>query len=350
MEIADHSAHEFYPNDVHRRAIYLYVNSNFSAPLIVDHFAKEGTIVPRRTVVDWLKRYDETGQIYNKSQEGKAHHKTIPDSTINKICELQDQNNATTLADIQSNLPDPKPSIASIGRILKQHDYTTKQLYNTPEAKNTDLTKAKRIEFIENAQDYFTENNVLYVDESPFSETMKRNRGRSKKGKKAIKLTRVTRGTNISVIAAIAPKYGLIYYETHQWSEKEGGVNGQRFLLFMNNLLKKSLLRTTPFHIILDNSRIHPRVELEDLFERKGRRNARHYLFYQAPYSPFLNICEEAFAMWKRHGQRSQLKGVQAVLAEIEAGKGQITPELCQKLYEHTLRFFPQMMDGEDIV
>jgi transposase len=147
---------------------------------------------------------------------------------------------------------------------------------------------------------------------------MKRKRGRSLKGIKAIKKSKVTKGINITVIAAMSPKYGLIYYETHIFSRTEGGVTADRFIIFLVNLLKHHLLHIKPFYFIMDNSRIHPRQEIEDLFNSQHSRKPKHHLFYLPPYSPFLDPLEEAFSVWKRHAQRSYLSSMQTLLDEIK--------------------------------
>jgi hypothetical protein len=103
--------------------------------------------------------------------------------------------------------------------------------------------------------------------------------GQSQKGTKAVKKSKVTKGTNITVIAAISPKYGLLYYETHKYSQTAGGVNADRFLIFLVNLLKHHLLNIKPFYFIMDNSRIHPRQEIEDLFNSQHSRKPKHHLF-----------------------------------------------------------------------
>jgi transposase len=152
MEDESHLLHPFHSDDVHRRAIYLYVNQNFTAYQIEHYFKKEGTFVLRCTISKWIQRYNHHGQVYNVKQQGNKKHKTISDTNVEQIIQLQHDNNEITLDEIQSKLPVLKPFIASISRLLKQHHFTTKQLQIHIEQKNNDLTKATRIEFIENTR------------------------------------------------------------------------------------------------------------------------------------------------------------------------------------------------------
>ena len=85
-------------------------------------------------------------------------------------------------------------------------------------------------------------------------------------------------------------------------------------------------------------------------YKRISHPPSKHHLFYLPPYSPFLNPLEEAFSVWKRHAQRSYLSSEQALLEEIKRESVRITPDLCHKLYDHTLSFFDRMMEGENIV
>jgi transposase len=277
-------------------------------------------------------------------------HKTIPDTTIEKIIDLQNENNASTLNEIQSKLPDPKPSIASISRILKQKQFTTKQLKSYIEQNNNALTKAKRNEYVENNQDYLEYDNTIFIDETGWKLSMKRNRGRSLKNTKAIKKMKELRGINITTIAAMSPKYGLLYYETQCASATEGGVNAARFNLFLSNLLRHRILRTKPFYIMMDNAPIHKKQDIEDIFQSTHSRQPKHHLIYLPPYSPFLDPLEEAFSVWKRYAQRSVLHSKQQLLDSIDRESTRIEPDLCRKLYEHTVSFFDRIIDGGDIV
>ena len=105
-------------DDVHRRAIHLYVHQKYTASRIVNHFKLEGTIVPLRTVYNWIERYDARGQIENQSKHHFKHHQKISDRTILDIVRIQESHNEYTLHQIHEQLPDPKPSIASISRVL----------------------------------------------------------------------------------------------------------------------------------------------------------------------------------------------------------------------------------------
>jgi hypothetical protein len=79
-------------------------------------------------------------------------------------------------------------------------------LHKNVDEKNSDVTKAKRMEFMENTQDYIHESNVIFIDQTPWNMAMKQKCGRSLEGVKAVKKPRVLKGNNISLIAAICSR------------------------------------------------------------------------------------------------------------------------------------------------
>jgi transposase len=207
MDSATSNSYNHYINNEHERTIHLYENSNKkTAREIHEHFQQEGTIVPINTIHSWIERYQTTKQINNKPKGGNKRKNILTSETQEKIHQLQLDDNEYTLNQIQENLPEPKPSLSTIWKVLHKKNFTTKQLHTHVDEKNSDVTKAKRIEFAEHTQDYLHEANTIFIDETPWNLGMKRKRGRSLKGKKAIKKQRVLKGNNISLIAAISIK------------------------------------------------------------------------------------------------------------------------------------------------
>ncbi|GFO17414.1 transposon tf2-6 polyprotein [Plakobranchus ocellatus] len=80
---------------------------------------------------------------------------------------------------------------------------------------------------------------------------------------------------------------GLVYHELHQ-----GGMTSERF----NQFLLETSLQCNPGQevcFIFDNARAHGRAAEANL-------PAQFEIQYLPPYSPFLIICENAFALWKQ--------------------------------------------------
>ncbi len=351
MSTVEHKTQKHYTRDEHKRAIYLYLNSSKKTPLeIHKHFKEEGTNISKDVIRKWIQRYRTTGQITNKKRGGNKRKNTTTDEIKQKIIKLQIENNQDTLQQIQDKLSEPKPSLSTISRTLKKAEITTKQLYTHVDEKNSDVTKAKRIEFMENTQDYLSESNVIFIDETPWNLGMKRKRGRSLKGIKAIKKSRVLKSNNISLIASISPAHGLIHYETHETTKKQRGVNASRFDTFVSNLCDTPILKTHSFFLIVDNSKVHNRDEIEHILSRKSTKTRQHHLIYLPPYSPTLTPIENIFYIWKQRAKQARINDKQQLYRYIYEDSTLITPKLCHDCYEHTLSYCPLIIDGADII
>jgi hypothetical protein len=254
------------------------------------------------------------------------------------------------LKDIQNELSEQKPSLSAISRILKKNHISTKQLYTNTDEKNSDTTKTKRIEFMENTQDYLDESNIIFIDETPWNMGMRRKRGRSVKGVKAIKKQRVLKGNNISLIAAISPAHGLIHYETYESTKNQRGVNASRFDKFISNLCDTPILRTHSFFLIVDNSNVHNREEIEEILSKKTTKNRQHHLIYLPPYSPMLTPIENIFYIWKKNIKQTRIEDKSQVFRHIYEDSALITPKLCHDCYQKTLSYCASIIDGADII
>jgi hypothetical protein len=70
--------------------------------------------------------------VYNVKQQANKRHKTILDTTIEQIFTLQNDNNEITLAEIRSNLPDPKHSLTSILQQLINQQWNNQHCNSPP--------------------------------------------------------------------------------------------------------------------------------------------------------------------------------------------------------------------------
>jgi hypothetical protein len=112
---------------------------------------------------------------------------------------------------------------------------------------------------------------------------------------KAIKKQRVLKENNITLIAAISPVHGLIHYETHESTKNEPGERASRFNIFIKKLCNTPSLKTTSFFLIVDNSIVHNRDEIEYILSRKSTNTRRHDLTYLPPYSPMRTPIEKKY-------------------------------------------------------
>ena len=93
------------------------------------------------------------------------------------------------------------------------------------------------------------------------------------------------RGPNLTITFAVSNVGGLIYHEL-----TEGGMTGQHFNEFIGTVCR--LYHPLHASFIIDNAPAHRQAVNLPLPQNFALR-------YLLPYSPFLNICENAFALWK---------------------------------------------------
>ncbi|GFO13938.1 Tc1 transposase-like protein [Plakobranchus ocellatus] len=178
----------------------------------------------------------------------------------------------------------PHVTPSTISNVLKGQLITMKKLEDVPAERNSERTKAQRRDFatwlLQNAQRY----NFIYIDEAGINIWTKRTRGRARRGDRAVRIVQGRRGQNLTMTFAINVLNGLVYHELHQ-----GGMTVERF----NQFLLETSLQCNPGQevcFIFDNARAHGRAAEANL-------PAQFEIQYLPFYSPFLNICENAFAL-----------------------------------------------------
>ncbi|GFR58494.1 DDE superfamily endonuclease [Elysia marginata] len=113
----------------------------------------------------------------------------------------------------------------------------------------------------------------------------KRRRGRAVRGKRAVHVVQGRRGPNLTLTFAVSNVGGLIYHEL-----TKGGMSDQR----INNFIGTVFRLYHPLHacFVIDNAPAHRQAVNLPLPQNFAVR-------YLPPYLPLLNICENAFALWK---------------------------------------------------
>ena len=126
-------------------------------------------------------------------------------------------------------------------------------------------------------------NNIISIDEVSIDSHIDNNKGWSKYGSKVTKIKNHPR-IRYSLVSAISNKK-VIHYQIIKNS-----FNGELFLNFIKNLLKK-LSVTDTYYIILDNARIHHYKKLKKYINK--RPNIK--IIYNIPYTPETNPIEHIF-------------------------------------------------------
>ncbi|KAG3025123.1 hypothetical protein PC120_g6685 [Phytophthora cactorum] len=103
--------------------------------------------------------------------------------------------------------------------------FTLKQMHKEPQYMNTMTNKQKRRAYLHQLQQYQAMGKViLYMDETNFNLWSSRTRGRSLRGRRAVKKVFAGGGQNMHVIACISEN-GLLHYETKFGSNRHANTN-----------------------------------------------------------------------------------------------------------------------------
>ncbi|KAE9219708.1 hypothetical protein PF005_g7755 [Phytophthora fragariae] len=138
--------------------------------------------------------------------------------------------------------------------------FTMKQLHKELQYMNTSVNKEKRRDYLVSLQEYQAAGKViLYMDETNFNLWSTRTRGRSLKGKRAVKKVFAGGGQNMHVIACIS-EHALVYFETRFGSNRYTNTND-----FVRGLLRhvaqQGEISLSDVVLVLDNAPCHCRAE-----------------------------------------------------------------------------------------
>jgi len=340
------------------------------------------TQLPEGTIKTIIRTAQLTGTTHKKHKGG--NHKAVWGDDVRKlVCDMQAAVPAARLLDLQHAvdicLPVTPPCVNTIWRMLQTADFTTKKLYPIPEARNSDRVKQERKEWVESVADSLTADNTVFIDESPFSFTITRTRGRSKKGTQAVSNVPAVRGKNHTLIAALSPAHGLLHWSVHvtQPSEefisrrkgskkkKTGpkGVTRDIFRSFILTLLDLPLFHSAndsisaptaaaasapaaspqQFKLVMDNARIH-KGDITDVIFSTG-----HVSQPLPPYSPALNPIEYAFSKMKLAFRTFSHETEEEVDQAIKQAAATITPTDSMHWFQHTQSLYSKCVDLEGL-
>ncbi|KAE8994958.1 hypothetical protein PR002_g19765 [Phytophthora rubi] len=266
------------------------------------------------------------------------------------------------LADMLEHSTGVKVVPQTIKNHLDARCITMKQFHKEPQYMNIMKNKLKRREYLVQLQQYQASGKtIIYMDETNFNLWATRTRGRSLKGRRAVKKVFAGGGQNMHVIACISED-GLVYYEARFGADRVDNTND-----FIRSLLRhvrdSTSLDLSDVVLVLDNAPCHSRAER--VFEENEFLEAK--LLRLGPYSPMLNPIENVFSTFKSavksfmtehrmeiltvpqgvtmkdHRQYFLQTAAQRFLPEVT------TAQRCRAFYRHTLRFHTRFSDLEDM-
>ncbi len=322
------------------------------------------TSVAERTAQHWVQQHDAEERTA-KMPRGGSHHSVYSAAVREQAVSVQENDAALRLSDIQHQLSpaagEKTPCLKTILNWLHAAGFTTKCMQKYATQRNTAATKEKRKQWVAAVGEKLTAASSVFIDESPFSMTMMRGRGRSRKGQPALGVVPAIRGKNHSVIAAISPTAGLLHFIIHTAkpeeefiSKRKGskkkktapkGVTRDVFRSFIIELLAlpffsdASVKRT----LLYDNARIHG-GDIADVIFSSG-----HTPQPLSPWSPELNPIEYAFSAWKFAYRVHYPPDEDSVDAAIRASAAAVTPAKCLQWFDHTKHLYASCLALEDL-
>ena len=234
-------------------------------------------------------------------------------------------------------------STQMISKVLKRSNFTTKKLERESTARNSQDVKEVRRDYCI-GMSHVNSDDLIFIDEKPWNLHQIRSRGRSRKGLPALTLVRPSKGINVSFIAAISIKFGLIYYEL-----LITGNTGTTYANFLQNLFKHAILQAKSFYIVQDNAKIHMTDEVDAVFQAN---NVKHTRIQLPPYSPLLNPIELMFSKfaWKIYEIKPMTtERLMKAVEELASDGNFVTVQDCQHWMDHAKGYYFDCVAMKDL-
>lgn len=306
--------------------------------------------IKRSTAYSIMRRSTEPPR---QNTWGGRRRKKIDDEMTATLLEIVEEHPAYTVDQINHELrlrlPD-KPHIqrttlntALIGQLL-----VLKKLEDCPAERNTNDTKTQRRDFANwLLNDGIQRRELVYIDEAGINLFCARTRGRALVGQRAVRVVNGRRGRNLTICFAVSNTRGLVHHQLI-----EGGMTGEVFLQFLQTV---SAVGYEDAAFIFDNASAHRRASTEVLRDAQIVRML-------PPYSPMMNIVENAISTFKAALKRSleearpHLLTMQhderiahlSALAEIHVDA--IEPPMAEAWFRKMQSYIPQCIQMHDIV
>ncbi|XP_032240876.2 uncharacterized protein LOC116619803 [Nematostella vectensis] len=308
-----------------------------------------------------VARYIREGRIEERPRGGRNNVR-VDDEMRDCLNDVINDNCLLTLSrinqELRRRLPlKPRIHDRTVARTLDGMLFRVKLARPLPAERNRPDVLQKRVDYGNWFMNRGVVHHSVFVDECGYNIWTARSHGRARQGERAYRQVCGQRGRNITVTMAISPINGLVFH-----SAIIGGMNAQRF----SDFLTQAILNLDPDEMVIfiyDGAPPHrnpailgPNTELKML----------------PPYSPFLNIVEQAISSLKaaikadisrpevqaQMGDRVAARdqglalGVfrtRLLLQALQRNTGTITPAKCAQWYRFMQTYLPRCLNGEVI-
>lgn len=243
--------------------------------------------IKRTSAYTIVRRYQRTGDVMDMRSSG-GRKKLLDNESIDFLVMMVEDVPTISVRELNEYLRatfnlKPHVSDSTVGRALDGELITLKKCHNIPEERNSLQVKDKRVEYAHYMYERGLQQHRIYIDESGYNLYTKRTYGRARRGERVNRIVGGQRGGNITLIAAVSDRCGLLYYEVHTAS-----VTKETFLNFLTSL--EAILGEEEAVLILDNAPVHR--GMNELFPDLNFK-------FLPPHSPFLNPIENCFSVLK---------------------------------------------------
>ena len=317
--------------------------------------------IKRSTARGIVSRYLRGNRIDERPRGGRNNVK-FDDDMRQCLQEIVDENCTLTItainSELQHRLPE-KPNVhaRTIAKHLEGMLYTFKLSRVLPADRNRPDLIDRRNEYAQWFLEVANLHHAVFIDECGFNIWSARNHGRSQRGDRAYRQVCGQKGRNITICLAISPVFGLVHHTI-----REGGMRRESFTEFLEQT-SENLDENEIHYLIFDGAPAHRRPE---------EPSENVHVNILPPYSPFLNIVEQAIsclkanikaelarpAMQERFADRNAARQAHLPLGEYrkrllvesaERNIGCISVAKCAAWYRHMQSYLPRCLAREII-
>lgn len=313
-----------YSTDLRRKIIEAKHKTNESIGQLAERFGVSYSFVSRL-----LKRYEVAASVEPNSHGG-GKPPLLNSQQIEILEQLVEADKDATLQELSDRLAEKtgvKASLSTICRVLQRLDLTRKK-----KTLHADEAQSERVQNLR-SQYWKTIGQVrlldlVFIDETGVNLAMTRRYGRAKKGKRAYSKSPYNRGTNVTMIGAIATTGFLAPFTFEGWTNQEA------FLTYITQVLVPELWSGAC--VVMDNLPAHKATKVRAAIESVGAS-----VKFLPPYSPDFNPIENCWSKLKEFLRTQESRTREELDSSINKALNLITDKDIVGWFTHCCYYVP---------
>ena len=136
-------------------------------------------------------------------------------------------------------------------------------------------------------------------------------------------------------------RYGIISYMIFT-----AGVKSEDFIAYLYSMVQREYddFRNKKLVFFMDNCSIHK----SELFQNSFQSD--YVVFYNAPYTPYLNPIEQAFSFIKRRVRNASPKNFTELNEAVFEASKMVTSSISRSFIYSTLKYLKKCLNREDLI